>query len=539
MLKDQRMNPIKLVAIFIFSLGLMACGSSDTNAPTVTAVSPLSGAVGVARDSVIKGTLSSALFSPSIVANSLTLSPSAIGTVALDASTKSVTLTPASNLKILTTYSATLNKGISNLTGALMGTDYNWSFTTEDGDWGAAELIETDNAGGTYLPQIAFDSSGNAIAVWYQSDGTVYNIWANRFNGTSWGTAELIEADNAGNALMPQIAIDSSGNAIAVWHQNDSTRYNIYANRFNGTSWGTAELLETDNADGAFSPQIAFDSSGNAIAVWQQSDGTRENLYANRFNGTSWGTAELIEADNAGNAQYPQIAFDSSDNAIAVWQQSDGTRRYSIYANRFNGTSWGTAELLETDNAGNVQYPQIAFDSSGNAIAVWRQSDGTRYNIYANRFNGTSWGTAELLETDNAGNAFSPQIAFDSSGNAIAVWRQWNGTRDNIYANRFNGTNWGTAELIETDAGSAIRPQIAIDSSDNAIAVWLQSDGTRDNIYANRFNGTSWGTAELIEADNAGNVDYPQIAFDSSGNAIAVWKQSDGTRYNIWANRFD
>ena len=176
--------------------------------------------------------------------------------MALDASTKSVTLTPASNLKILTTYSATLNKGISNLTGALMGTDYNWSFTTEDGDWGAAELIETDNAGGTYLPQIAFDSSGNAIAVWYQSDGTRYNIWANRFNGTSWGTAELIEADNAGNALMPQIAIDSSGNAIAVWHQSDGTRYNIYANRFNGTSWGTAELIETDNAGDAYSLKL-------------------------------------------------------------------------------------------------------------------------------------------------------------------------------------------------------------------------------------------------------------------------------------------
>ena len=104
-----------------------------------------------------------------------------------------------------------------------------------------------------------------------------------------------------------------------------------------------------------------------------------------------------------------------------MWQQSDGTR-YNIWANRFNGTSWGTAELIETDNAGNAQYPQIAFDSSGNAIAVWRQSDGTRYNIWANRFNGTSWGTAELIETDNAGNAQYPQIAFDSSGNAIAVW---------------------------------------------------------------------------------------------------------------------
>ncbi len=104
--------------------------------------------------------------------------------MALDESSKypSVTLTPASNLKILTTYSATLNKGISNLSGDLMGTDYTWSFTTKDGDWGTAELIETDNAGSAYDPQIAFDSSGNAIAVWKQNDGTRENIYANRFD---------------------------------------------------------------------------------------------------------------------------------------------------------------------------------------------------------------------------------------------------------------------------------------------------------------------------------------------------------------------
>ena len=388
------MNPIKLLVIALFSLGLMACIADpdpfagekpQASGPTVTAVSPLSGAVGVARDSVIKGTLSSALFSPSIVANSLTLSPSATGTVALDASTKSVTLTPASNLKILTTYSATLSEDISNLTGDLMGANYNWSFTTEDGDWGAAELIETDNAGNAYEPQIAFDSSGNAIAVWGQSDGNRYNIWTNRFNGTSWGTAELIETDNAGDAYGAQITFDSSGNAIAVWHQHDGTRFNIWANRFNGTSWGTAELLETDNAGGAGDAQITFDSSGNAIAVWHQNDGTRYNIYANRFNGTSWGTAELLETDNAGDAYTPQIAFDSSGNAIAVWHQYDGTRD-NIWTNRFNGTSWGTAELIETDNLGLALEPQIAFDSCGNAIAVWYQNDGTRYNIYANRF---------------------------------------------------------------------------------------------------------------------------------------------------------
>ena len=418
--------------------------------------------------------------------------------------------------------------------------------------WGMATLIETDNAGGAGSPQLAYDASGNALAVWTQSDGTRNNIYANRFTAatSSWGTAALIETENLGNADSPQLAYDASGNALAVWEQTDGTHSNIWANRFTAatSSWGTATLIETDNLGGAFKPQIAFDAGGNALAVWQQSDGARYNIYANRFTAAtnSWGTAALIETDNAGGAFIPQFAFDASGNALAVWTQSDGTR-FNIWANRFSAatSSWGTAALIETDNAGNALNPQIAFDAGGNALAVWHQTDGTRTNIWANRFTAatSSWGTAALIETDNFGGAFDPQIAFDASGNALAVWRQSDGTRSNIWANRFTAatSSWGTAALIETEnLGSAGDPQIAFDGSGNALAVWRQSDGTRSNIWANRFTAatSSWGTAALIETDNLGDAGSPQIAFDASGNALVVWRQSDGTRFNIWANSF-
>ena len=106
-------------------------------------------------------------------------------------------------------------------------------------------------------------------------------------------------------------------------------------------------------------------------------------------------------------------------------------------SNTFTPKVWGTAELIETDSVGNANNPQIAFDSNGNAIVVWFQSDGPRYNIWANHFDGTSWGTPELIENDNAGRVAEPQIAFDNNGNAIAVWYQSDSTRDNIWANRF------------------------------------------------------------------------------------------------------
>jgi hypothetical protein len=343
------------------------------------------------------------------------------------------------------------------------------------------------------------DGTGTAIAVWMQSDFPGENIWANRFDGVGWGTAELIETDDSGWALRPQIAMDGTGAAIAVWQQSDGTRYNIWANRFDGVSWGTAELIETDNAGDAQYPQIAMDGTGSAIAVWEQYDGTLDNVWANRFNGASWGTAELIEADNTYDSQGPQIAMDSTGTAIVGWTQLDtgsGNFRTDIWANRFDGAAWGAAELIETNSTSLTSSPQIAMDGAGAAIAVWVQSDELSTNvwghIWANRFDGTTWGTVERIEPFSDRNAGLPQVAMDGTGTAIVVWEQDEnpptGFQVNIWANRFDGASWGTAELVETDStNTASSPQIAMDGTGKAVAVWYQGSVILDNIWANQF----------------------------------------------------
>ena len=409
--------------------------------------------------------------------------------------------------------------------------------------WGTAEIIET-NTISAYKPQVAINPSGNAVAVWVQCDGTRWNIWSNNYIcGVGWRTTTLIETDNSGDAMYPQVVIDPSGNAVAVWKQSDGTRYNIWSNRYIfGVGWGTATLIETDNSGNTFAPQIAVDPSGNAVAVWQHYDGTRHNIWSNRYIfGVGWGTATLIETDNSGNTFAPQIAVDPSGNAVAVWYQYDGAR-YHIWSNQYtSGTGWGTEELIETDTRSAFS-PQVAVDSSGNAVAVWHQDDGTRYNIWSNRYtSGTGWGTATPIETDNSGDATAPQVAVDPSGNSVAVWFQDDGTRYNIWSNRYtSGTGWGTATLIETDnSGDATVPQVAVDPSGNAVVVWNQDDGTRYNIWSNRYTaGVGWGPATLIETDNSGDATVPQVAVNPSGNAVAVWQHYDGTRYNIYSNRY-
>ncbi|MFZ1985819.1 MAG: hypothetical protein WAU91_15480 [Desulfatitalea sp.] len=381
-----------------------------------------------------------------------------------------------------------------------------------------------------------------------------------------WGTAEKISSDDLGPASSPQIAMDAAGNAIAVWGQTNMTVEGqfmsavIRANHFDGTSWGIPEFLQNNYPPEYYSlfPQIAMEAAGNAIAVWRQPQETWygdeihypiDVIWANRFDGTSWGTAELLGTGFAGDANKPQIAMDAAGNAIAVWQQDleyfppaeamTQLQLTDICAKRFDGTSWGTPELLENNHPLEFRSinPQIAMDAAGKAIAVWEQRnrnvDGqyTSSAIRANRFDGTSWGTPEFLQTDILPPYLLwlglPQIAMDACGNAIAVWSPDGG----IWANRFDGAAWGTAELIGT--GPASSPQIAMDAYGNAIAVWNQDDGTGTNaIWASRFDGAAWGTAELI---GTGPASSTQIAMVAYGNAIVVWEHEG----SIWANRFE
>lgn len=183
------------------------------------------------------------------------------------------------------------------------------------------------------------NSIGNAIVVWHHDEGGRGDIWSNRFNvadGT-WSIAELVESNDIANALMsPQVALDDYNNAIAVWVQQE-TYYDLVVSRFDAVSgmWSEVELLEQSNHN-AWAPHLAMSPGGNAVAVWMQQDGYRYNIWSNRFDVTagSWSTADLIETNDSGTASSPQVAMSSSDNAIAVWMQHDGTT-YNICSNHF------------------------------------------------------------------------------------------------------------------------------------------------------------------------------------------------------------
>jgi hypothetical protein len=311
--------------------------------------------------------------------------------------------------------------------------------------WGKAEYREAEKIGLSRFPHIAFDKAGNAIATWERTDGTRFKIWASRYtpNG-GWEKAQLIEHNDIGHgdAYWPWVAFDPSGNAFVMWHQTDGKRFNVWAVHYTPSGgWEKPELMEHDDLGDALYPRMVFDSKGNGIAVWQQQGSTRVHIQAKRYDATKgWEKPEILEnVTQPTNGLQAQIAFDSQDNAIAVWEQSNGGKA-NVLANRYiAGKGWGKSERISIDNGGSVILPKIVIDSQGNAFSIWHQSDGNVFNIWAARYTlGKGWNTPELLEHDDSWHAANPEIAIDKNGNAIAVWQQSDSKqRFSIWANRF------------------------------------------------------------------------------------------------------
>jgi hypothetical protein len=117
-------------------------------------------------------------------------------------------------------------------------------------------------------------------------------------------------------AFSPQIAVegdpannggadDNQSSAIAVWVKledpdpfdaNPQQVYRLYAAYYNGaTGWGAPQVIDAGSANyfSAGAPKIAMDDIGNAVVVWEQSDGTAERIYERRYvAGTGWRTTD-------------------------------------------------------------------------------------------------------------------------------------------------------------------------------------------------------------------------------------------------------
>ena len=414
--------------------------------------------------------------------------------------------------------------------------------------WGTRQLIESNQSGDAWPPQIAMDPYGDGIAVWNQFDGVWSHIWACRYTTAGgWQEPELIESNDYSVAIYPAIDMDDSGNAICVWAEG-VLGHGIWSNRYvRGTGWGTPAPIDLVGA--GHIPKIGIDALGNAIAVWKQSG----DIWYNRYvNGVGWGTAGPVET-NPTDDWSPELAVDRFGNAIVAWNTEDSIPR-SVWASRYvPGVGWGTPHAVQS-SVGDSVWKDVAVDGQGNAFVVWHQytilNSYTVVRAFAARYDSAEgWQTAVTIDDGSIGSSGIPRIAMDTSGNALALFSEpvpaGPTYQDTMFANRYTaGAGWGAPQRIDPLMGYIESVDIGIDSAGNALATWSMFDGTYLNLRSAYMTADgNWGEALFVE-DSPGNCTFPpgrrvsSSGFDAEGNAIVVWRQFDGLRFSVYANRF-
>ena len=172
-------------------------------------------------------------------------------------------------------------------------------------------------------PQIAVDGTGGAVAVWARSDGSHTIIQAaSRPPGGPWSPAADLSATGR-NATEPQVAVDGAGDAVAVWSRSNGAHTVIQASTGSVAGGWSASRDVSDSERSAIEPQVAIDSGGRSVAVWSRFDGSDDIVQAASLApgaGSSWSLPVDLSAEGE-DADEPQLAVDAGGDAVAVWSR--------------------------------------------------------------------------------------------------------------------------------------------------------------------------------------------------------------------------
>jgi hypothetical protein len=411
--------------------------------------------------------------------------------------------------------------------------------------WHYDNLIEYNGVYSAFEPQIAM-SGAKVVAVWQQGNSSGQHIYTNYSinGGKTWHSNQIIQDSSTSIGYTPHVSMSGSI-AVAVWKQYKDGYQRVYADYSTngGATWHTDQLIEDNVGDNASYPRVAV-SGTKVVAVWFQTEAGNLRIFANYSTngGATWHTDQRLDLPSGYDSEFPRVALSGNNAVVVWWRYFSGTHRIFANSSSNAGATWRGQLMLEDNTGYDADDPQVAISGS-RAVAVWPQFSATgAFRIYSNYTTdaGLNWHADQEVESHPTYSADQPQVAVSGS-KVVAVWHQWDGTSERVYANRSTdgGVTWNTPQLIESNVGcNASSPQVAIFGS-KVVAVWRQTVGGYEQIYSNfsTNGGATWQASQKINGlvGFVTNSCSPQGAI-SGKKVVAAWVANDGVSDRIVAN---
>ena len=290
----------------------------------------------------------------------------------------------------------------------------------------------------------------NENETWYaqwdtSTDMTDSNNWTHA-DGSTQG-AERLCTDNFGDALSPNIAVDSNNYPHIIWRQDDGGVYELFYRRWTGASWSTADTQITDNSvNDNRQNDIAIDENDHVHIVWMYIEADVSIRYAHTEDFTNWYQSDDVTPitngasgeeiiDQAGkDISHPAIAISKyastlNDIWVVAYDNTDKDIMYAWYDK--SAGSWTVDQDLET--AGSCERVNLGIDGRGFIYVIYSKDDNIRRAKSTD--SGTSWHkstlntSANIYKPPNMERSFNEDdyfgyVFFDDTANIIYFDRE-------------------------------------------------------------------------------------------------------------------
>jgi hypothetical protein len=376
----------------------------------------------------------------------------------------------------------------------------------------------TQDDGNAISPQVAVNTRGDAVAVWYVFTSTtaiVQSSW--RSAGGSW--SEPVDITPSNGALYVtdvDVALTDRGEAIAVWTGAagaglEDTVIQTAARSRDGDWSASSDIARTVGT--ALGVRVAATRSGAAVAAWSRSAfGVTKVEAASRNSDGGWSTPVALNAPTTNAAQL-DVGIDDHGDAVAVWTIFTSPGSQVQTATRAAGGAWSAPRDLS--GPGMAPWVDLAVSRSGAATAVWNREDTSSGPVVvaADRDRTGNWSSAADI-----GPGALPQVAVGDRSRAVIVWRELPTGVETV--TRLTDAGWSAP--VELDAAGTYNA-VAMSAKGVAVVVWAGEGAIR---AATTGGDGVWSAPALLAASSADSVlDSPEVSISDGGDAAAVWRR--------------
>jgi hypothetical protein len=228
------------------------------------------------------------------------------------------------------------------------------------------------------FPSVSIDTAGNAMAVWTGgAPGHTWTLLFSRYDANTqlWGPVQLVDDSIEGDFVYQ--ANNSNGDAFVVFRQSNGLADDVRASRCINGAW-SPPVFVAESARTAIGGTIAMNGSGDALAVWFQKEIDNSwAVYARRFSAATgtWNAAKEIIAPVPGFVPFSNVvrATIAENGDLAVYWNGAGGQALEARCSAA-GAVWNQTVL-----AGVNEIRTIPLASESMGVAKWEEfaPDGT------------------------------------------------------------------------------------------------------------------------------------------------------------------